>query len=155
MVFKKGDIPWTKGRTLTDEHKEKLSLSKKGQIPWNKGIHKDKEDTNRKNRECKKAYTDRIKYTVFSHYSPDLECKCCYESEYEFLTIDHENDKSTYNHPKKSKAGWNLINWIYRNNYPEGFQILCWNCNSGRGKRNMNGVCPHELKQNNDWEWEL
>ncbi|KKM74811.1 hypothetical protein LCGC14_1396560 [marine sediment metagenome] len=142
---------------------------KKGNIPWNKGIYGEKqniEEIHKKQREwyhmtkdsrksIKKDYIDRIKLTVFTHYSPKLECKCCYESEYEFLTLDHINDKIEYNHTKKSKAGWNLINWIYQNNYPLGFKILCFNCNSGRGKRNMGGICPHELKNNNDWESEL
>lgn len=145
MVFKKGDIPWNKGiyseRQTREYHNDK-------QREW---YHKTKFDR----KDIKKDYTDRIKLSVFSHYSPTLECNCCYESEYEFLTIDHENDKSKYNHPKTIQGGWNLINWIYQNNYPEGFKILCWNCNSGRGKRNMNGICPHKLKQTNDWEWEL
>ena len=34
----KGRIPWNKGMSLSDEAKQKLSLSHKGQIPWNKGL---------------------------------------------------------------------------------------------------------------------
>ena len=130
---------------------------KKGCIPWNKGVYDSKQngETNReKTKNVKKAYTDRIKFTVFSHYSPNLDCICCHESEYEFLTLDHINDKIEYNHTKTTK-GWNLINWIYQNKYPDGFRVACFNCNSGRGKHNMNGICPHELKNKNDWEWEL
>jgi hypothetical protein len=33
---------------------------------------------------------------------------------------------------------------LRRNNYPEGFQILCMNCQFG--KRMNNGVCPHTSK---------
>jgi len=51
--FKKGHIPWNKGRKHSEETKKKLSLFFKGkhtspktefkkeQIPWNKGIYKD------------------------------------------------------------------------------------------------------------------
>ena len=103
----------------------------------------------------KKAYTDKIRFNVISHYSPNLDCDCCHESEYEFLTIDHLNELKSYSHNESIRGGWNLINWIYRNNFPSGFRIMCFNCNSGRGKRNLNGICPHELKNKNDWEWEL
>lgn len=33
--FQKGQIPWSKGKTFTKEHKKKLSESHKGQIPGN------------------------------------------------------------------------------------------------------------------------
>jgi len=36
--FKKGEISLRKGIVLSDEIKEKISLSKKGTIPWNKGL---------------------------------------------------------------------------------------------------------------------
>jgi hypothetical protein len=32
---------------------------------------------------------------------------------------------------------------IYENDLPEGFQILCWNCNFAKGKSKDN-KCPHE-----------
>ena len=35
-----------------------------------------------------------------------------------------------------------MYEWIKRNNYPDGFQVLCWNCNSGKGANG--GICPHE-----------
>ncbi len=39
-----------------------------------------------------------------------------------------------------------LYRWIIKNNFPEEFQILCFNCNSGR---HINGgICPHEEKRN-------
>lgn len=37
-TFKKGLIPWNKGKKLSDEGKKKLSLAHKGQVAWNKGI---------------------------------------------------------------------------------------------------------------------
>lgn len=37
MSFKKGDIPWMKGKHHTKESREKLRKSHLGQIAWNKG----------------------------------------------------------------------------------------------------------------------
>ena len=144
MVFKQGDIPWNKG--IHGKTQTVIEIREKNRM-W---YHKTK--FNRKNH--KKTYTDKIRKHVIEHYSPTLRCVCCNESEYEFLTIDHISNKNEYGHSEKIKGGWNLINWIYQNNFPSGFRVLCWNCNSGRGKRNTNGVCPHE-KRKNDWEWEL
>ena len=35
--FKKGSVPWIKGRTHSQETRKKLSESSKGHAPWNKG----------------------------------------------------------------------------------------------------------------------
>ena len=39
MVFKKGQIPWNKGKTIvySEEIRRKISEAHKGHIPWNKG----------------------------------------------------------------------------------------------------------------------
>lgn len=85
----------------------------------------------------------RAKYRliVMKHYSPELVCACCGESEYEFLTIDHVNGGGI-KHRKEMGGGsgvdWHK--WLKRNNFPDGFQILCMNCNLAKGKL---GECPH------------
>ena len=37
--------------------------------------------------------------------------------------------------------GEKLNRWLKNNNYPKGFQILCWNCNFAKG---VLGQCPHQ-----------
>ena len=37
MSFKKGDIPWNKGKLCSEEHKQKISISQKGKNTWSKG----------------------------------------------------------------------------------------------------------------------
>jgi hypothetical protein len=34
------------------------------------------------------------------------------------------------------------INRFYKNNFPRGYRILCYNCNCGRALNN--GICPHK-----------
>ncbi len=36
-----------------------------------------------------------------------------------------------------------LNQWLITNNFPKGFQILCWNCNYAKG---VFGECPHKIK---------
>ena len=43
MKFKKGCTPWTKGKHLTEEHKNKIGAANKGNVPWNKGKKQTKE----------------------------------------------------------------------------------------------------------------
>ena len=74
---------------------------------------------------------------VLSHYGGS--CACCGEKELVFLTIDHMNGKG---HEHRRLIGTaDLWKWLYSNHYPEGFQILCYNCNSGRYRNG--GRCPH------------
>ena len=93
----------------------------------------------------------KIKKIVFSHYAKPLQCVCCGVKGIEFLTIDHIIPKREMGKDSKlidlgftSKLrGEKLNRWLKNNNYPTGFQILCWNCNFAKG---LFGKCPHEKK---------
>lgn len=65
-------------------------------------------------------------------------CVCCYENIYEFLALDHINGGGGAERKKLGGGGY----WIYLDKYhPDGYQILCHNCNMGR--QINNGICPH------------
>lgn len=68
------------------------------------------------------------------------KCSCCGENNLGFLTIDHINNDGAKDR-RKHKSTWALFIWLKKNNYPEGYQILCYNCNMGRAYND--GVCPH------------
>ncbi len=68
-------------------------------------------------------------------------CKCCGESQIEFLSIDHVNGGGNQ-HRKELGHGVHFDKWLIDNGYPEGFQVLCHNCNLAKG---YYGYCPHSL----------
>jgi hypothetical protein len=77
-----------------------------------------------------KATRVRLKTEVFSHYcGGDIKCNGCDERELELLTIDHINGGGN-KHRKLTgmKTGKHCYGWLKRNHYPNGFQVLCWNC---------------------------
>lgn len=80
----------------------------------------------------------RIKYrcTVISHYGN--QCACCGDNTDEFLTLDHKDGGG--NEHRKKGHGEQYWKWFIKNNYPINFQVLCFNCNSGRDING--GSCP-------------
>jgi hypothetical protein len=67
-------------------------------------------------------------------------CACCGEPHQAFLGIDHVNNDGG-KHRRSIGRGSNIYVWLRDNKYPEGFQVLCHNCN--HGKHLNGGVCPH------------
>lgn len=68
---------------------------------------------------------EQFKSQVLNHYIPT--CACCGEKQLEFLTIDHLHGNGNIHRKKMTKP--NIYEYLVKNNYPEGFQILCFNCN--------------------------
>lgn len=77
---------------------------------------------------------------IFDHYG--WKCVCCGETMPEFLTIDHINGGGTKQR-KETGGGGEFYRWLIKNNYPDGFQTLCMNCNHAKGHY---GKCPHQNK---------
>lgn len=75
---------------------------------------------------------NKLKLEVFSVYScGDFKCKHCDETETGVLTVDHVNGDGAEHRREiglTASCGSNFYRWLKRNNYPEGFQILCYNC---------------------------
>ncbi len=93
-----------------------------------------------------RSLQQRTKDAAFGAYG-GYECVCCGETHPYFLTIDHVNgDGSAHRKAIKTGAGkmtgHNFYTWLRNNAYPDGFQVLCMNCNYGRYRNG--GVCPHQ-----------
>jgi hypothetical protein len=77
---------------------------------------------------------------ILEHYG--ARCACCGETTREFLTIDHKNnDGARHKKELKTRDPQRVYKWIIDNNFPNTFQILCYNCNCAKG---VYGYCPHQ-----------
>lgn len=87
-----------------------------------------------------RAYRGTLKEQVLRYYSPQLICACSacpYPSPgIKFLSLDHIEGRGDHDREIRRK----LYQWVKNNNFPDGFQVLCYNCNLA--KRGDN-TCPH------------
>jgi len=90
-----------------------------------------------------KKSAQKLRLEVLLHYGGDPpKCSCCDEPHVEFLSIDHINGDGTKHRREIGVGGGgSFYYWLKRNNYPEGFRVLCHNCNASFG---LYGHCPHE-----------
>jgi len=93
---------------------------------------------------CLKCQARRVRHSqrkdrVFCVESYGGECVCCGENNLEFLCIDHINGGGN-KHRKKVGHGGTFYRWLRKNNMPEGYRVLCHNCNQSIG---YYGYCPH------------
>ena len=92
-----------------------------------------------------KTYRDSVKQRVYEAYGGAL-CKCCGETNVKFLTVDHaNNDGAKHRREIGQRGGIGVYLWLVENDFPLGFQILCYNCNLGRAHNA--GVCPHQIQK--------
>lgn len=84
-----------------------------------------------------------LREQVFAAYG-GYKCACCGETEPLFLTIDHieNNGAEMRKTGVHSRGGTQFYQWLRMNKFPDGFQVLCMNCNLG--KHRNGGVCPHK-----------
>jgi hypothetical protein len=76
-------------------------------------------------------YLRRLKEKVFSHYCRGpVRCSNCPEIRLGALTIDHvTGGGNDHRRSIKIDGGNAMYKWLKRNDYPEGFRVLCMNCN--------------------------
>jgi hypothetical protein len=92
-------------------------------------------------------YYIKTKYIVMKYYSNNEIpfCRCCGENEIAFLSIDHISGNGR-KHRKNIKSH-DIYRWLKSNNFPNGYQILCMNCNFAKGRNNK--ICPHKKSKEN------
>lgn len=93
------------------------------------------------NKASTKKWRRKLRIEVLTHYSstPYPSCVCCEETHIEFLAVDHiagggEAQRTAIGGPDY------FYHWLRKNNFPEGFRVLCHNCNMSLG---FYKYCPH------------
>jgi len=103
--------------------------------------YKDQGKNNQYQRDYRKAHPDRVrgyqrkmrkrlKFEVFEHYSTlgHPNCLHCGEDDIDVLCLDHISNGGV-EHRKLTGTGSAFHWWLQKNDYPEGYQVLCANCN--------------------------
>lgn len=105
-------------------------------------------DFKKKSNERTLAIYHKIRHDVIMAYG-GYECVCCGETEPAFMTIDHINNDGAehrnslgFSDGNGKGATGKFYRWLRDNNYPEGIQVLCFNCNIGKFRNK--GICPHK-----------
>lgn len=122
---------------------------KDGRANWCKSCHK--KDAERRYKSDPEYYKEvsarkrlKLRLEVLTHYSSGTPaCACCGETEIKFLAIDHINGGGNA-HRKSIPRGHYIYQWLRNEKYPDGFQVLCHNCNMAKG---FYGICPHQEKK--------
>jgi len=66
------------------------------------------------------------KYIVLSHYSgKNPKCAHCGITDIDVLSLDHINGGGN----QHRKVNPHSYRWAIKENFPDGFQVLCFNCN--------------------------
>jgi hypothetical protein len=124
---------------ISAKAKEKYRLEHKDRVIKDCSYHGDEEgrieyENNKKIRlvrqeaERHKRYYTKLKAKVIGHYSNgNATCVKCGFSDMRALCIDHINGGGN-KHRNIIKVM--IYSWLSLNNYPEGFQVLCFNCNA-------------------------
>jgi hypothetical protein len=90
--------------------------------------------SNTKHAKWNREYKKRIKDKFFEMYGTKCNCLGCKEDRRDYLTIDHIKRETN----EDSLKSYSIAIKEYR---PDIYQVLCYNCNSGRSRNK--GKCPH------------
>ena len=139
MPYKNNDVRLEHVKQYNKEHRKERNAYNK---EYMQGLSLEKKrEYARKHKEQRRNILNEHKIEVFNHYG-GLFCACCGESHIEFLTLDHINGGG--NEHRKTIGGKSIYEWCRQNNFPEGFQVLCMNCNFSK---RFNKICPHEKER--------
>lgn len=141
---------WTKERREADPEEAKRR-ARENMRNWRNSLPPDRFEAYR-GHETQKARKrgKMMKAAIYEAYGGYV-CACCGESEPKFLSVDHVNNDG-YECRKRGEhgSGYRLYNWLWAQfqktgKWPDGFQILCMNCQHGKARNG--GICPHKASQ--------
>lgn len=112
---------------------------------------KDRPEYIQRMRELDKQANERFRLEILRKYSRDkVSCACCGVTDAVFLTLDHINGDGAAERTRAAAemgkdargfAGLQFYRWLRRQDFPDGYAVLCWNCNYAKHRL---GACPHQ-----------
>lgn len=113
-------------------HKDKyVKYAKKHYLKHKEKYNKQSREWHQKNKtrmnEFGRKHRRKRKVEILEHYG-GVQCFICGVDDIEVLTLDHVAGGGTKQR-RKFKDGHATYRWIINNNYPDGFRVLCRNCN--------------------------
>lgn len=129
---------WSK----TEAGKERARKSAAYAREWRKNNRERFHETQRR------AY-QKIRLEMLVRYGGDPpKCACCGEAQIVFLSLDHKNGNGSEHRRQIQRenngtaiGGNSLPYWLKKHGWPEGFQVLCYNCNFAK---RTGEECPHK-----------
>lgn len=115
----------------------------------------DRKYRERHSEECQKKYrrngrlrNARIRLEVLSHYSGgSLHCALCGYDDARALEIDHINGGGTQERKTLKLRGVHFYDWLKKQGYPEGYRVLCCNCNRIASLEALDSSCKESIKE--------
>lgn len=123
-----------------ETHREEQAAYKK---QWNEShkeyMHQYRVEHLERHKRLSKIRRDEQKVRVLSHYSTSNTPNCakCGIDDIDVLTIDHINGGGSKQR-RQIKAVNSIYYWLDKNKLPDGYQVLCANCN--QKKRIIEGL---------------
>lgn len=112
------------------EHRVEININ---QVRWQREHWQEYYAKHKEELKTKARYNNRrIKFSALYAYSGKANpyCARCEVNDLDVLTIDHINGGgNAHRRQLRVGSGTNFFYWLKRNGYPEGYQVLCWNCN--------------------------
>ena len=134
---------YERNRKKSPEAKKKTIITRK---KWFDGLAiEQKERMKRIGKSNRSKRRKEYKTEVVNHYTNNTnDCSCCGETNFEFLCVDHINGDGGKQRKKMGSGGSGVqfYLWLMKNNFPDGYRILCYNCNCSLG---FLGYCPHDM----------
>jgi hypothetical protein len=107
-------------------------------------VFKTEEDYKQHRHDIYLARRERLRAETFAAYGGAV-CACCGETIERFLTLDHIYGGGNDERREAKCDGLTFYNWLKKQGYPPGYQVLCFNCNCGR--HHNGGICPHKMHE--------
>jgi len=116
---------------LRNEYNHEYYIYNKDEIVKQQNEYKQTEDGREAVKKANKNYRLKLLNKALEYYSNGkVVCNCCGETNLEFLSLD-------------GNASLTFLKKIQALDYPEGYEVLCMNCDWGILQND--GMCPHHL----------